>query len=77
MSLGIHHDFFNYTDRLHCLLSWRPIVPLGEYCYTYNAMFNLPAGTTTCIGVPHFIDEDTSYNGYFIPAGSVILANLW
>jgi len=49
-------------------------------CYSYRGMFNLnlPASTTTCIGgVPHFVDEDTSYNGYFIPAGSVTLANIW
>jgi len=29
------------------------------------------------MGVPHFAEEDTSYNGYFIPAGSVILYNSW
>ena len=43
-------------------------------------MFNLPAGTTTttCIGgVPHVVDEDIFYNGYLIPTGSIILANLW
>jgi len=28
-------------------------------------------------GVPHLVDEDTSYNGYIIPAGTVILPNIW
>ena len=33
VSLGIHHYFFffNCTERVRCLLSWRPTVPLGEY----------------------------------------------
>ena len=57
---------FSVGDRLF---------PWVSNCYSYSAMFNLPI---TCIGgVPHVVDEDTFYNGYFIPAGSLILFNIW
>jgi len=29
------------------------------------------------LGVPHRVDEDMSYNGYFIEAQSVVIYNLW
>lgn len=29
------------------------------------------------LGVPHSNDEDDIYNGYLIPKGSVIIANVW
>ena len=31
----------------------------------------------TPIGVPHCTSEDSEYNGYFIPAGTIVSANLW
>lgn len=29
------------------------------------------------LGVPHMSTEDDTYNGYDIPKGSVLLANIW
>lgn len=29
------------------------------------------------IGVPHLLTEDDTYNGYFIPSDTVVIANLW
>ena len=29
------------------------------------------------LGVPHRSLQDDEYNGYFIPAGSSVIANLW
>ena len=29
------------------------------------------------IGVPHLLTEDDVYNGYFVPAGSIVAANQW
>lgn len=29
------------------------------------------------LGVPHRLIADDHYNGYFLPAGSVVAANIW
>ena len=77
VSLGIDHCFFLLSGYVVFSVGDR-LFPWVSTCYSYRAMFNLHATTTTCIGaVPHFAEEDTSYNGYFIPAGTVILANIW
>ena len=31
----------------------------------------------TPIGVPHSTTADDEYNGYFIPAGSIVTPNIW
>ncbi|CAG8654408.1 17781_t:CDS:2 [Cetraspora pellucida] len=31
----------------------------------------------TYLGVPHYIEEDDEYNGYYIPANSVVLLNIY
>lgn len=31
----------------------------------------------TPIGVPHKLTADDHYNGYFLPAGSIIVPNTW
>ncbi|KZT09665.1 cytochrome P450 [Laetiporus sulphureus 93-53] len=31
----------------------------------------------TIMGVPHRVDEDDIYNGYFIPKGSTVVGNVW
>ncbi|KAF8157103.1 cytochrome P450 [Crassisporium funariophilum] len=33
-----------------------------------------PAGP---LGIPHLLDKDDEYNGYLIPAGSIIIGNVW
>lgn len=33
--------------------------------------------TIAPIGVPHLLTEDDEYKGYYIPAGSVVIANAW
>ncbi|KAG6917174.1 hypothetical protein DXG01_003610 [Tephrocybe rancida] len=34
-------------------------------------------GATTPVGVPHRLTQDDTYNGYFLPAGTTIIANSW
>ncbi len=29
------------------------------------------------LGVPHLLTEDDTYNGYFLPAGTLVAANQW
>jgi cytochrome P450 len=33
--------------------------------------------TITPVALPHMPIEDEVYNGYFIPAGTIIMANTW
>lgn len=72
----VHQCSFSiYTERFTFVFSVGDrLFPWVSTCYSYSAMFDLP---TTYTGVPHYTDEDTFYNGYFIPAGSVLLANAW
>ena len=32
---------------------------------------------TVLLGFPHRLTEDNIYNGYFIPVGSLVFANIW
>jgi cytochrome P450 len=34
-------------------------------------------GPTTPLGAPHCVEKDDMHNGYFIPKGSIIMANIW
>ncbi|KAG6853458.1 hypothetical protein C0991_004245 [Blastosporella zonata] len=34
-------------------------------------------GATTPVGVPHRLTQDDTYNGYFLPAGTTVIANAW
>ncbi|KAI0322765.1 cytochrome P450 [Amylostereum chailletii] len=34
-------------------------------------------GTSTPLGAPHCVEQDDVHDGYFIPKGSIILANIW
>ncbi|KAI0280074.1 cytochrome P450 [Russula brevipes] len=34
-------------------------------------------GVTTPLGAPHCAEQDDVHNGYFIPKGSIIMANIW
>ena len=34
-------------------------------------------GPTAPLGVPHCIEQDDVHDGYFIPKGSIIIANIW
>ena len=34
-------------------------------------------GPTTPLGAPHCIEQDDVHEGYFIPKGSIVMANIW
>ena len=34
-------------------------------------------GPTAPLGVPHCIEQDDVHDGYFVPKGSIIIANIW
>lgn len=55
------------------LLRWHNVAPLGE-----RPSFTINHSTESFfLGVPHAATEDGVINGYFIPKGSLVVANLW
>lgn len=58
------------------VMRWHSVAPTGD---------GLPTGTHQTLdvnpsipaGVPHRVMTDDNYNGYFIPKGSLVIANLW
>jgi cytochrome P450 len=37
----------------------------------------LRVGAIAPLGMPHLLREDDVYDGYFMPKGSVVIANFW
>ena len=46
------------------------------YNFTLN-IANLHSFSLSLVGVPHYIETDDIYNGYLIPAGSIVMPNIW
>ncbi|PPQ72833.1 hypothetical protein CVT26_003342 [Gymnopilus dilepis] len=51
----------------------RPKLPYIEAIYREVLRINPPVP----LGLPHGVTEDDNYKGYFIPKGTVVLANIW
>ena len=63
------------------LWRWGPIAPLGELL-TFPSQFATRNWHTTpspplLAGIPHRVMEEDIYKGYRIPAGSLVIANIW
>ncbi|KAB5591014.1 O-methylsterigmatocystin oxidoreductase [Ceratobasidium theobromae] len=58
------------------VLRWQPALPLG---ITRSCIDNPDDETNAFmrIGVPHASTKDDEYRGYFIPKGSIVMANAW
>ncbi|PBK94480.1 cytochrome P450 [Armillaria gallica] len=41
------------------------------------AIADIPDSDSRSLGIPHRSTEDDVYNGYFIPAGTILIANAW
>ncbi len=55
---------------------WHNVGPTGQYpIYIYFLTRILT--TFWLLGIPHCVTEDFVQSGYFIPKGSLILANIW
>ncbi len=58
------------------VIRWHTVAPIGRYSiYIYFLTRILTAFWR--LGFPHCVNEDVVQSGYFIPRGSVILANIW
>ena len=72
-----------YLDALMKeVFRWNPVGPLGKSTPSQNdgtlSPFILKTLTTRAPpGVPHVSTEDDVYEGYFIPKGMTVIANIW
>ena len=68
--------FFEYSLLLvNSFHRWKPITPLGRSLF----VFNMGTSCHPCLikGVAHESTSDDLYNGYHIPAHSVVIPNQW
>ena len=54
-------------------LRWHPVLPMGTCIVTLSNMLTL----TLALAVPHLVTTEDTYKGYRIPAGSIVIANVW
>ena len=47
--------------------------PLGELCLSYSRF----CAHQKCEGLPHESKKDEQFREWFVPAGSMVLANIW
>lgn len=68
---------FNFLTRCLCTIQYHfsihPPAPFGEYPI-YNSR---KLSSSFDIGIPHRSVEEDVYEGWTIPAGSLIMTNLW
>jgi cytochrome P450 len=62
---------------LHELLRWACPTPLGQRDSFHCTSKFTHKRSTVLLGAPHRATEDNIYNGYFIPAGTLVFANIW
>jgi cytochrome P450 len=56
------------------VLRWNTVTPMGmcSRSSTLPTTLNVPTPA-----IPHYLTEDDEYNGYFLPAGSIVAGNAW
>jgi len=65
-----------YTNAVALEISrWHSVVPIGKTLPLFNSTRRSPRRGT--LGVPHRVMEDDIHDGYLIPKGAIIFANLW
>ena len=58
------------------VLRWHPVVHLSEWYLRFRVVI-LYLGQCFPPDVPHRLKTDDVYDGYFLPAGSTVIANVW
>lgn len=53
---------------------FKPVAPLGERA-SYFLRCN--SSSSISIGVPHRLMQDDEYDGYYLPKGTLLIANIW
>ena len=69
-------DALPYVEAvLKEVLRWHPVAPLGFFLRLM--IFIGDSDMVTLAGGQHRVTEDDVYEGYYIPAGSIIIPNAW
>ena len=61
---------------VNCVSRWKPVTPLGRSLFLSNVM-GIKLTTLSRQGIPHQSTSDDLYNGYHIPAHSIVIPNQW
>jgi len=59
------------------VMRWHPVAPVGTYLtyiFPHDEALDLSSGF---LAVPHRLVVDDVYEGYFLPAGSIVIGNTW
>ena len=65
-----------FSKCVSSLSSWEPVTPTGRLLFLPDIDGN-KLTSLFCLGSPHLSTADDIYNGYHIPANSLVVANQW
>lgn len=56
------------------VLRWNPVAPLGEHA---KHLLTIRKSLMGFSGLPHRTTQDDIYERYYIPRGTLVIANIW
>ncbi len=69
-------DALPYVDvMLKEVLRWHPVTPLGMFLVSVGPQHQ--PNETALTGLSHRVTKSDVYEGYYIPAGSIVIPNVW
>lgn len=60
-----------YKHTPTCNHRWNPAAPIGRTRFSETGII-----LTNAAGVPHLTTADDVYKGYYIPKGTIVIANI-
>jgi len=68
-------DSLPHAKHVSISSRWQPVTPLGRALFSEQIVLNQMSLFRQ--GVPHMVISDDLFNGYHIPANSVVITNQW